>query len=123
YYKGAAGRLPVKAEIEKHFSAKTPNYKVAAYEDFRPLLEKEKAVDAILCATPDHLHAYVSIAAMRLKKHVYCEKPLTHNVWQVRKVSRVDEEARVATPMENQGLSGYFIPQTWELIGDGAIGD
>ena len=42
YYKGAAGRLPVKAEIEKHFSAKTPNYKVAAYEDFRHLLEKEK---------------------------------------------------------------------------------
>src|SRR6185436_15417629 len=55
YYKGAAGRLPVKAEIEKYFSAKTPNYKVAAYEDFRHLLEKEKAVDAILCATPDHL--------------------------------------------------------------------
>src|SRR6476646_10179445 len=74
YYKGAAGRLPLQAEIEKHFSAKTPNYKVAAYEDFRDLLEKEKTVDAILCATPDHLHAYVSISAMRLKKHVYCEK-------------------------------------------------
>ena len=88
YYKGAAGRLPVKAEIEKHFSAKTPNYKVAAYEDFRHLLEKEKAVDAILCATPDHLHAYVSISAMRLKKHVYCEKPLTHNVLEARQVAR-----------------------------------
>src|SRR6266700_2773443 len=84
YYKGAAGRLPVKAEIENHFSAKTPNYKVAAYEDFRVLLEKEKLVDAILCATPNHLHAYVSVSAMRLKKHVYCEKPLTHNVWEAR---------------------------------------
>src|SRR5437868_11830099 len=71
YYKGAAGRLPVKAEIEKYFAAKTPNYSVAAYEDFRVLLEKEKSVDAILCATPDHLHACVSITAMRLKKHVY----------------------------------------------------
>src|SRR5205823_7524058 len=67
YYKGSAGRLPVKAEIEKHFAAKTPNYSVAAYEDFRVLLEKEKSVDAILCATPDHLHACVSITAMRLK--------------------------------------------------------
>src|SRR6266403_798462 len=54
YYKGLAGRLPVKAEIEKHFSEKTPNYRVADYEDFRDLLGKEKAVDAILCATPDH---------------------------------------------------------------------
>ena len=88
YYKGAAGRLPLKAEIEKHYSAKTPNYQVAAYEDFRVLLEKEKAVDAILCATPDHLHAYVTVTAMRLKKHVYCEKPLTHNVWEARQVSQ-----------------------------------
>src|SRR6267378_7023770 len=67
YYKGAAGRLPVKAEIEKYFAAKTPNYSVAAYEDFRVLFDKEKSVDAILCATPDHLHACVSITAMRLK--------------------------------------------------------
>jgi len=123
YYKGAAGRLPVKAEIEKHFSAKTPNYKVAAYEDFRHLLEKEKAVDAILCATPDHLHACASISAMRLKKHVYCEKPLTHNVWEARQVARVAKESGVATTMGNQGHSGDFIRQTCELIWDGAIGD
>ena len=123
YYKGAAGRLPVKAEIEKHFSAKTPNYQVAAYEDFRRLLEKEKAVDGILCATPDHLHACVSISAMRLKKHVYCEKPLTHNVWEARQVARVAKETGVATTMGNQGHSGDFIRQTCEIIWDGAIGD
>jgi predicted dehydrogenase len=57
YFKGNAGRLPVKAEIEKHYSGKTPNYKVADYEDFRVMLEKEKSIDAVLCATPDHLHA------------------------------------------------------------------
>src|SRR6266403_2758734 len=88
YYKGLAGRLPVKAEIEKHFSEKTPNYRVADYQDFRHLLEREKAVDAVLCATPDHLHACVSVTAMRLKKHVYCEKPLTHNVWEARLVAQ-----------------------------------
>ena len=123
YYKCVAGRLPVKAEIEKHFSAKTPNFKVADYEDFRDLLGKEKAVDAILCATPDHLHAYVSITAMRLGKHVYCEKPLTHNVWEARQVARVAKETGVATQMGNQGHSGDFIRQTCELIWDGAIGD
>src|SRR4249920_4256459 len=123
YYKGAAGRLPLKTEIEKHFSAKTPNYKVAAYEDFRHLLEKEKAVDAILCATPDHLHTCVSISAMRLKKHVYCEKPLTHNVWEARQVACVAKETGVATTMGNQGHSGDFIRETCEIIWDGAIGD
>jgi predicted dehydrogenase len=122
YYKGTAGRLPVKAEIEKNYSKNTPNYKVADYEDFRVLLEKEKSVDAILCATPDHLHAYVSIAAMRLGKHVYCEKPLTHNVWEARQVARVAAEMGIATQMGNQGHSSESIRQTVELIQGGAIG-
>src|SRR5881394_771407 len=68
YFNTMSGRLPLKEEIEKHFSEKTPNYKVADYEDFRVMLEKEKAIDAILCATPDHNHAYVSINAMRQGK-------------------------------------------------------
>jgi len=122
YYKGLAGRLPVKAEIETHYTAKTPNYKVATYEDFRVLLEKEKAVDAILCATPDHLHACVSATAMRLKKHVYCEKPLTHNVWEARQVARIARETGLATQMGNQGHSGGYIRQTCEIIWAGAIG-
>ncbi|HWI58335.1 MAG TPA: Gfo/Idh/MocA family oxidoreductase, partial [Bacillota bacterium] len=123
YYKGDAGRLPVKAEIEKHYSAKTPNCKVADYEDFRIMLQKEKAVDAILCATPDHLHAYVCVTAMRQGKHAYCEKPLTHNVWEARLVSKVAKETGVATQLGNQGHSGDFIRQTCEMIWDGAIGD
>ena len=72
--------------------AKTPNFRCAEYEDFRVMLEKEKAVDAVLCATPDHLHAYVSVLAMRAGKHVYCEKPLTHNIWEARKVAQVAKE-------------------------------
>jgi predicted dehydrogenase len=123
YYKGTAGRLPVKAEIEKHFSAKTPNYQVAAFEDFRVMLEKEKAIDAILCATPDHQHAYVSVTAMRQGKHVYCEKPLTHNVWEARQVARVAKETGVATQLGNHGHSGDFIRQTCEMLWAGAIGD
>src|SRR4051794_24911743 len=57
YYKGEGGRKPIIAEIEKAYAERRPNAKVAEYEDFRDLLEKEKGVDAILCATPDHLHA------------------------------------------------------------------
>jgi predicted dehydrogenase len=123
YYKSQAGRLPVKAEIEKHYSEKTPNFKVADYEDFRVLLEKEKAIDAILCATPDHAHAVVCVRAMKLGKHVYCEKPLTHNVWEAREVARVAKEMGVATQLGNQGHSGDHIRTTCEMIWAGAIGE
>ncbi len=123
YYKGRAGRLPLKAEIENRYSDKIPGYKVADYEDFRVMLEKEKSIDAILCATPDHQHAYVCVTAMRLGKQVYCEKPLTHNVWEARQVARVAKETGVATQMGNQGHSGDGIRQTCEWIWDGAIGD
>src|SRR6185436_7402058 len=122
YYRGNAGRKPVKADIEKHYSEKTPNFRCAEYEDFRQMLEKEKAVDAILCATPDHLHAYVSITCMKLGKHVYCEKPLTHNVWEARQVAKVAKETGVATQLGNQGHSGEGIRLTCEWIWDGAIG-
>ncbi len=123
YYKGTAGRLSLKAEIENRYAAATPGYKVADYDDFRVMLEKEKAIDAILCTTPDHAHAVVCVTAMRLGKHVYCEKPLTHNVWEARQVARVAKETGVATQMGNQGHSGDGIRQTCEWIWDGAIGD
>ncbi len=122
YYRGTAGRKPVKADIEKHYSEKTPNYRCAEYEDFRKMLEEEKSVDAILCATPDHLHAYVSITCMKAGKHVYCEKPLTHNVWEARQVAKVAKETGVATQLGNQGHSGEAIRTTVEWIWDGAIG-
>jgi len=122
YYKGKAGRLPVKEEIERYYEAKGLSYKVAAFEDFRVMLEKEKSIDAILCATPDHQHAYVCVTAMRQGKHVYCEKPLTHNVWEARQVAKVARETGVATQMGNQGHSGDGIRQTCEWIWNGAIG-
>jgi predicted dehydrogenase len=122
YFKGMGGRAPVRKEIEKHYSDQTPNFRCATYEDFRVMLEKEKAIDAILCATPDHLHAYVSTIAMRAQKHVYCEKPLTHNLWEARRVAQVAKETGVATQMGNQGHSNDGIRETCELIWSGAIG-
>ncbi|HEU4938867.1 MAG TPA: Gfo/Idh/MocA family oxidoreductase [Vicinamibacterales bacterium] len=122
YFGGKSGRGPVKSEIEKRYSATTPNYKCATYEDFRVMLEKEKAIDAVLIATPDHLHAYAAIPAMRAGKHVYCEKPLTHNIREARLVARVAKETGVATQMGNQGRSGEGHRQTVEWLKDGAIG-
>ena len=122
YYKGYGGRIPVRAEIERHYSAKTPNFRCAAYKDFRVMLEKEKAVDAVLCATPDHLHAYVSVLAMRSGKHVYCEKPLTHNLWEAKKVAQVAKQTGLATQLGNHGHSRETIRQTCEWIWDGVIG-
>jgi len=122
YYGGKAGRAPIKAEIEDHYRAKTPNYTCAVYEDFRVMLEKEKAIDAVLVATPDHSHAYISVLAMKAGKHVYCEKPLTHDIWEARAVAKVARETGVATQMGNQGRSTEGHRQTAEWIWDGAIG-
>jgi len=122
YYGGRSGRGPVRKEIQAHYAATTPNNRCAVYDDFRVMLEKEKAIDAVLVATPDHLHAYASILAMKAGKHVYCEKPLTHNVWEARAVARVAAETGVATQMGNQGRSGEGHRQTAEWVGDGAIG-
>jgi predicted dehydrogenase len=122
YYGGKAGRGPVRAEIEAHYQAKTPAYRCAVHEDFRVMLEKEKAIDAVLIATPDHLHAYVSVLAMKAGKHVYCEKPLTMDVWEGRVVARVAKETGVATQLGNHGRSTEGHRQTAEWIWDGAIG-
>jgi len=122
YYGGKAGRGPVREEIEKTYSAKTPNFKCAVYEDFRKMLEKEKAIDAVLIATPDHLHTYVSILSMKAGKHVYCEKPLTHDIWEARLVAQVARETGVATQMGNHGRSSEGHRQAAEWIWDGAIG-
>ena len=122
YYGGMGGREPVREEIERHYAATTPTFRCAEYEDFRELLDKEKGIDAVLCATPDHAHAYVCARAMRAGKHVYCEKPLAHNIWEARYIARLAKETGVATQLGNQGHSTDSIRETVEMIHDGAIG-
>ena len=122
YFRGKAGRKPVKAEIEKYYATKKPGFNCAEYEDFRVMLEKEKGIDAVLVATPDHAHASVSIRAMRAGKHVYCEKPMAHNVWEARMFAKVAKETGVATQLGNQGHSSEGIRQSVEWLRAGAIG-
>lgn len=116
------GRAPRKKTIEEHYSQKTPNYKITEYEDFRVMLEKDKAIDAVICCTPDNTHAYISIMSMRAGKHVYCQKPLTHNIWEARKISKVAEETGLATQMGNQLHALDSMRQTVNLLRSDVIG-
>lgn len=97
--------------------------KAARYKDYRKLLEMEdKNVDAVLVATPDHTHAVIGMAAMRMKKHLYCQKPLAHNLHEVRVMTEAAREYGVQTQMGNQGHSSNAIRRLCEWVADGAIG-
>jgi predicted dehydrogenase len=92
------------------------------HKDFRIMLEQQKDIDAVVVATPDHLHAIISITAMKLGKHVYCEKPLTHSVWESRQMTRIARENKVATRMGNSGQASEDTRRLCEFILDDAIG-
>jgi predicted dehydrogenase len=91
------------------------------YHDFRKLLE-QNGLDAVVVSTPDHTHAVATVMALRLGKHVYCEKPLTHSIDEARAVARAAGEAKVATQMGNTGHSSENTRRVVELIQSGAIG-
>jgi predicted dehydrogenase len=93
------------------------------FKDFRKMLdEMEKSIDAVVIGTPDHTHAVTAIAAMKRKKHVYCEKPLAHSVAEVRAMMKAAKQFNVVTQMGNQGHSSDSIRLLVEWIQDGAIG-
>src|SRR5882672_9960060 len=75
-------------DVDSDYAAKTfKKYPGAKrYADFREMLDKEKGIDAVVVGTPDHTHAIVSITAIKMGKHVYCEKPLTRTVYEARAV-------------------------------------
>ena len=74
------------------------------------MLDKQKDIDGVVIATPDHTHAVISMAAIRAGKHVYCQKPLTHDVYEARMLAQAAKEAKVATQMGIQGHSGEGHP-------------
>ncbi len=92
------------------------------YKDYRELLEKEKDLDAVLIATPDHTHAMITLAAMRAGKHVYCQKPLTHTVFEARRVAEAAATAGVRTQMGIQGHSSAEARKICEWVQGGVIG-
>ncbi|MHC4544488.1 MAG: Gfo/Idh/MocA family protein [Planctomycetota bacterium] len=97
--------------------------KAKKYKDFRKMLDKEdKNIDAVVVATPDHTHAVATMMAIKMGKHVYCEKPLAHDIFEVRKVTEAAREAKVATQLGNQGQATKETRLVCEFIWDGAIG-
>lgn len=92
------------------------------YTDFRRLLDGEKNIDAVIVATPDHTHATITMAAMERGKHVYCEKPLAHTLYEVRMITEAARKYGVATQLGNQGHSFKAIHEFRECIRSGAIG-
>lgn len=103
------------ATIKKHDKARI-------YRDYRRLIEEQKDLDAVLVATPDHIHAPASILAMHAGRHVYVEKPLAHSVGEARKMAQVAKETGRVTQMGNQGHAGEGLRLTREWIQAGAIG-
>lgn len=98
--------------------------KAKYYKDFRQMLDKEhKNIDAVSVSTPDHTHAVAAMAAMQLGKHVYVQKPLTHDIYEARKLTEAAKKYKVVTQMGNQGASGDGVRQLREWYNAGVIGD
>ncbi|WP_445383440.1 Gfo/Idh/MocA family protein [Robiginitalea sp. IMCC43444] len=98
--------------------------KVARYKDFRQVYDKHlKDMDAIMVATPDHMHAPIALPFMREKKHAYVEKPLTHNIAEARLMTQVAREQGIVTQMGNQGASSDGSREAREWVESGVIGE
>ena len=105
-------------------SAKNPQLlKATKYRDFRVMLEKEKGIDAVTVSTPDHTHAVIAMMAIKMGKHVFVQKPLTHTIREARELAKVAKESNLVTQMGNQGHASEGARLINEWIADGAIGD
>ncbi|MEO8352979.1 MAG: Gfo/Idh/MocA family oxidoreductase [Chthoniobacteraceae bacterium] len=95
----------------------------ARYRDFRKMLDQEKSLDGIVVSTPDHTHAVAAIAGMRRGLNVYCEKPLGHSIYEVRRMREEAEKSGVVTQMGQQGHAMEGSRRAVEIVRSGAIGE
>jgi predicted dehydrogenase len=122
---GVAGREPCQKIVDAYYGSqkRSGQYKgCRAYSDFRELLDKEKDIDAVVVGTTDNLHAAVSVAAMEKGKHVFCQKPMTHTVYEARRMAEVARQKGVATQVAVMNASSEDTRRLTEWIADGAIG-
>ncbi len=118
-------RVVALCDVDYTFSAnvfkKYPQATV--YRDYRQMFDKEeKNIDAVIIGTPDHTHAFVALDALRLKKHIYCAKPLTHTIFEARAVAAAAHEAKVATQTSVQSSASEDACGTAEILLSGVIG-
>src|SRR4030095_11729768 len=122
---GPGNNMVALCDVDTRHSANTfkkfPDAK--QFRDFRKMFdEMEKQIDAVVVATPDHFHAVATMAAIKRKKNVYCEKPLDPSVHEVRALMKAAKDHNVVTQLGNQGHSFEFIRNFVEWVQDGAIG-
>lgn len=113
-------------DVDDRESAKTRKAfpKATYYKDFREMLAKERGtIDACSISTPDHTHAVATLAAMKLGKHVYTQKPLTHNIYEARLLTEAAKKYKVVTQMGNQGGSSDGVRKAQEMVEAGLIGE
>jgi len=113
-------------DVDLDYAAKTFNDfpKAQVFEDFRRMFDDMgDDIDAAVVATPDHTHYVAAAEAMRLGKHVFVQKPLTHSVYEARKLRQIADETGVVTQMGNQGNSADGIRKICEWIWNGEIGE
>lgn len=96
--------------------------KTLKYRDYRKLFDDIKDIDAVTVSTPDHTHAVIAMAAIRSNKHVYVQKPLTHSIYEARKLTEAANTYKVVTQMGNQGASSNGVKQMIKWFDEGKIG-
>jgi predicted dehydrogenase len=126
---GAGGQIVALCDVDdnrrvrKGKDAREAFPKAKFFRDFRVMLDEEASrLDAVTVSTPDHTHCHASVMAMRLGKHVYCQKPLTHSIGEARRMAQTAGEFGVATQMGNQAHAGEPIRRAVEWIRAGVIG-
>lgn len=109
---------------EDHCAGQRKKYpKAKFYRDFRKMYdEMEKSIDAVIISAPDHIHAPAAAMAIQMGKHVYCQKPLTHSVYEARRLRELANEHKVVTQMGNQGSAEDGLRRAVEVIQAGVIG-
>jgi len=126
FFKSGNSNIVTLCDVDDRQSAKSRQDfpKATYYKDFRQMLEKEhKNIDAVSVSTPDHTHAVAALSAMQLGKHVYVQKPLTHDIYEARTLTEAAKRYKVVTQMGNQGASSDGVRQMQEWYKAGVIGD
>jgi len=126
FYGGGRAEIAYLCDVDDRRAAKMRAQfpKAKYYKDYREMLDKEhKHIDAASISTPDHMHAVIGMAAMQLGKHVYIQKPLAHDIYEVRMLTAAATRYKVVTQMGNQGASGDGVRQLVDWYRAGVIGD
>jgi hypothetical protein len=111
------------SQLKDRAAKENRTYDAKMYSDWRKMFDElGKSIDAVTISTPDHHHGLAGITALKMGKHVYCQKPLTQTVWEAREMRRLANEKKVATQMGNQGSAGSGLRRAVEVIQAGIIG-